>query len=269
MMSWPVERVAVRVPATSANLGPGFDALGLALGLYDEVEVEVKRHGLAIDISGEGAHTAAAGEGNLVVRAMRAAFEIVDDVGDAPDVHCLPVGNAGNITAYWNGYKEYSKKRKSSRLPLMFGFQASGAAPIVRGEPVFVPRTIATAIRIGNPASWHLAKQARDESGGIIESVTDRQILAAYRLLAREEAVFAELASAASVAGLLQACENGKVTVGSRIVCTITGNGLKEPDWAVSGAPVPPIVPVGEGSLSRSEERRVGKECRSRWSPYH
>ncbi len=179
-----------------------------------------------------------------------AAFEIVDDVGDAPDVHCLPVGNAGNITAYWNGYKEYSKKRKSSRLPRMFGFQASGAAPIVRGEPVFVPRTIATAIRIGNPASWHLAKQARDESGGIIESVTDRQILAAYRLLAREEAVFAELASAASVAGLLQACENGKVTVGSRIVCTITGNGLKEPDWAVSGAPVPPIVPVGEGSLA-------------------
>ena len=173
-----------------------------------------------------------------------AAFEIVDDLGDAPDVHCLPVGNAGNISAYWRGYTEYSNLGKASRRPRMFGFQASGAAPIVRGEPVPSPHTIATAIRIGNPASWLIAEAARDESGGAIEAVTDRQILAAYRLLAREEAVFAELASAASVAGLLQACANGQVQVGSRVVCTVTGNGLKEPDWAVSGAPAPPVIPV-------------------------
>lgn len=179
-----------------------------------------------------------------------AAFEIVDDLGDAPDIHCLPVGNAGNIAAYWMGYNQYPAAGKAARRPRMFGFQASGAAPIVRGEPVSLPRTIATAIRIGNPASWRLAEAARDESGGLIESVTDRQILAAYRLLAREEAIFAELASAASVAGLLQACENGQAAIGSRVVCTVTGNGLKEPDWAVSGAPAPPVVPVGEGALA-------------------
>ncbi|HKB30073.1 MAG TPA: threonine synthase [Streptosporangiaceae bacterium] len=181
-----------------------------------------------------------------------AAFEIVDDLGDAPDVHCLPVGNAGNISAYWQGYTEYSKMGRTGRRPRMFGFQASGAAPIVRGEPVLSPHTIATAIRIGNPASWHLAEAARDESGGRIEAVTDRQILAAYRLLAREEAVFVELASASSVAGLLQACENGQVPVGSRVVCTVTGNGLKEPDWAVSGAPTPPVIPVDAGAAAAS-----------------
>ncbi len=179
-----------------------------------------------------------------------AAFEIVDNLGDAPDIHCLPVGNAGNISAYWLGYNEYFRAGESAGRPRMFGFQASGAAPIVRGAPVQVPRTIATAIRIGNPASWRLAEAARDESGGLIDSVTDRQILAAYRLLAREEAVFAELASAASVAGLLQACENGQVRVGSRVVCTITGNGLKEPDWAVSGAPTPPVIPVGASATT-------------------
>jgi threonine synthase len=126
----------------------------------------------------------------------------------------------------------------------MFGFQASGAAPIVAGEPVARPRTIATAIRIGNPASWQAAEDARDASGGLICSVTDRQILAAYRLLAAQEAVFGELASAASVAGLLQASAEGKLDKGSRVVCTITGNGLKDPDWAVSAAPAPPIVPA-------------------------
>ncbi len=173
-----------------------------------------------------------------------AAFEIVDELGDAPDVHCLPVGNAGNIAAYWMGYTEYARDGRASRAPRMLGFQASGAAPIVIGAPVPAPQTIATAIRIGNPASWRLAEAARDESGGMIGSVTDRQILAAYRMLAREEAVFGELASAASVAGLLQACENGQVGVGSRVVCTITGNGLKDPDWAVSGAPAPVTVPV-------------------------
>jgi threonine synthase len=173
-----------------------------------------------------------------------AAFEIVEALGEAPDVHCLPVGNAGNISAYWMGYLEYAKSGKATRTPRMFGFQASGAAPIVRGEPVLAPTTIATAIRIGNPASWRLAEEARDESGGLISSVTDRQILAAYRLLAGKEAVFGELASAAGVAGLLQAKEQGHLDAGSLVVCTITGNGLKDPDWAVSAAPAPVTVPV-------------------------
>ena len=171
-----------------------------------------------------------------------AAFEIVDDLGDAPDVHCLPVGNAGNITAYWMGYTEYQRAGLASRSPRMFGFQASGAAPIVIGRPVLQPQTIATAIRIGNPASWMLAEAARDESGGLIDSVTDREILAAYRLLATQEAVFGELASAASVAGLLRVSASGQIPAGSRVVCTITGNGLKDPDWALAGAPAPATI---------------------------
>jgi threonine synthase len=171
-----------------------------------------------------------------------AAFEIVDQLGDAPDVHCLPVGNAGNITAYWMGYTEYAQAGLLTKRPRMFGFQASGAAPIVTGQPVLHPKTIATAIRIGNPASWTLAEAARDESGGVIRSVTDRQILAAYRLLAGREGVFGELASSASVAGLLQASEDGILPRGSRVVCTITGNGLKDPDWAVSAAPAPLVI---------------------------
>ncbi|MGK5550980.1 threonine synthase [Actinomadura kijaniata] len=173
-----------------------------------------------------------------------AAFEIVDALGDAPDIHCLPVGNAGNISAYWMGYKEYAADGVASRTPRMLGFQASGAAPFVKGEPVLKPQTIATAIRIGNPASWDLAVAARDESGGAIDSVTDRQILAAYRLLAAEEGVFVEPASAASVAGLLKAAEEGKIERGSKIVCTVTGNGLKDPDWAIAGAPAPTTVKV-------------------------
>jgi threonine synthase len=171
-----------------------------------------------------------------------AAFEIVDSLGDAPDIHCLPVGNAGNITAYWMGYNEYFNAGITRKKPRMFGFQASGAAPIVTGAPVPHPQTIATAIRIGNPASWTMAESARDESGGLIDSVTDREILAAYRLLAREEAVFGELGSSASVAGLLKASAAGRIPVGSRVVCTITGNGLKDPDWALSGAPAPTTV---------------------------
>lgn len=173
-----------------------------------------------------------------------AAFEIVDALGDAPDVHVLPVGNAGNITAYWKGYREYAADGLSGREPRMWGFQASGSAPIVRGEPVTSPQTIATAIRIGNPASWKQAEAARDESGGFIDLVTDRQILSAYRLLASREGVFVEPASAASVAGLLKAAEEGKVAPGQRIVCTVTGNGLKDPDWAVAGAPQPVTVPI-------------------------
>ncbi|MFC7326891.1 threonine synthase [Marinactinospora rubrisoli] len=173
-----------------------------------------------------------------------AAFEIVDTLGDAPDVHCLPVGNAGNISAYWMGYKEYAADGIATRTPRMFGFQASGAAPIVNGEPVAQPRTIATAIRIGNPASWQLAERARDESQGRIDAVTDRKILSAYRMLAAEEGVFVELASAASVAGLLQAVEAGQIERGSRVVCTVTGNGLKDPDWALAGASSATTVPV-------------------------
>ena len=173
-----------------------------------------------------------------------AAFEVVDALGDPPDVHCLPVGNAGNITAYWMGYKEYAAAGLATKLPRMFGFQASGASPIVDGAPVSHPQTIATAIRIGNPASWTLAEAARDESGGVIAKVTDREILAAYRILAREEAVWGELGSSASVAGLLAASARGEIPAGSRVVCTITGNGLKDPDWALSGAPSPATIPA-------------------------
>jgi threonine synthase len=173
-----------------------------------------------------------------------ASFEIVDSLGDAPDIHCLPVGNAGNITAYWQGYREYADNGPASRTPAMWGFQAAGAAPIVEGHVVENPSTIATAIRIGNPASWTKALAARDESGGRIDAVTDRAILAAYRLLARSEAVFVEPASAASVAGLLQVAEAGELPSGSRVVCTVTGNGLKDPEWAISGAPAPVTVPV-------------------------
>jgi threonine synthase len=173
-----------------------------------------------------------------------ASFEIVDVLGDAPDVHCLPVGNAGNITAYWQGYREYAADGTASRTPRMWGFQAAGSAPIVTGQVVEQPQTIATAIRIGNPASWTKALAARDESGGRIDAVTDRAILAAYRLLARTEAVFVEPASAASVAGLLQVDEAGELAPGQRVVCTVTGNGLKDPEWAISGAPAPVTVPV-------------------------
>lgn len=173
-----------------------------------------------------------------------ASFEVVDALGDSPEVHCLPVGNAGNITAYWMGYRECTEAGLASRTPRMLGFQASGAAPIVNGAAVAKPITIATAIRIGNPASWRNALEARDESGGDIQAVTDRQILAAYRMLAREEGVFVEPASAASVAGLLQACDRGLVRPGSQVVCTLTGNGLKDTDWALSGAPPPTTVPV-------------------------
>ncbi len=189
-----------------------------------------------------------------------AAFEIVDALGDAPDIHVLPVGNAGNITAYWKGYREYAHPSPAAtlngdaarrtlpqiatRTPRMWGFQASGSAPIVRGEIVKDPTTIATAIRIGNPASWQFALAARDESGGLIDEVTDREILRAYKLLAAQEGVFVEPASAASVAGLLKAAEQGLVDPGQRIVCTVTGNGLKDPDWAIAGAPQPVTVPV-------------------------
>ncbi len=171
-----------------------------------------------------------------------AAFEIVEALGDAPDIHCLPVGNAGNISAYWMGYQEDVAAGNATKAPKMYGFQAAGSAPIVNGQVVANPSTIATAIRIGNPASWTKALDARDASGGLIDAVTDREILSAYRLLAREVGVFVELGSAASVAGLLQASAAGKVPPGSRIVCTVTGHGLKDPEWAISTAPAPTTI---------------------------
>lgn len=166
------------------------------------------------------------------------AFEIVDVLGDAPDVHCIPVGNAGNITAYWKGYREYQDAGRVTRLPRMMGFQAAGAAPIVNGAPVDNPETVATAIRIGRPASWFGATSAASESGGGIHAVTDEEILAAYRYLAQEESVFCEPASAASVAGLLKV----GVPAGSTVVCVLTGHGLKDPDIAIGQIAVPTKV---------------------------
>jgi threonine synthase len=171
-----------------------------------------------------------------------AAFEICDALGKAPDVHCIPVGNAGNITAYWLGYGEYERDGVVDNLPRMLGWQAAGAAPLVHGEPVPHPETIATAIRIGNPASWDSAIAARDESGGHIGAVTDAQILDAYRLLAAQEGVFVEPASAASVAGLLQAAATGLVERGETIVCTVTGHGLKDPNRAIAQIEARPAV---------------------------
>ena len=161
-----------------------------------------------------------------------AAFEIVEDLGEAPDYLCIPVGNAGNITAYWKGFKEYKSLGHSENLPHMLGFQAEGAAPIVAGHVVKKPETVASAIRIGSPASWQGAVDARDESGGIIDKVSDEEILEAYKLLASEEGVFCEPASAACVAGLLKVARNGLDLRNKRIVCIITGTGLKDPDVA-------------------------------------
>ena len=171
-----------------------------------------------------------------------AAFEICDALGAAPDVHCIPVGNAGNITAYWKGYGEYASDGVVTKRPRMLGWQAAGSAPLVHGEPVAYPETIATAIRIGNPASWDTAIAARDESGGHIGAVTDAQILEAYRMLASQEGVFVEPASAASVAGLLQAAATGLVERGETIVCTVTGHGLKDPNRAIAQIEARPAV---------------------------
>lgn len=204
------------------------DCLTLARGLADDYPVSLVNSVNPDRIEGQ----------------KTASFEIIDLLGDAPDIHCLPVGNAGNITAYWKGYREYADAGHSTHLPRMWGFQAAGSAPIVQGAPVARPETIATAIRIGNPASWEQAVVARDDSGGMIDAVTDEQILAAYRLLASKEGLFCEPASAASVAGLLQAHERGQLDPGQTVVCTLTGNGLKDPQWALEAAPDPIVVPV-------------------------
>jgi threonine synthase len=164
-----------------------------------------------------------------------AAFEICDVLGKAPDIHCLPVGNAGNITAYWAGYSEYANDGVVKNTPRMFGFQAAGAAPLVLGAPVSDPDTIATAIRIGSPASWTAAVKAKDSSDGLFEAVTDEKILEAYRMLAGHEGVFVEPASATSVAGLLATAADGRLPKGSTVVCTVTGHGLKDPQTALAG----------------------------------
>jgi threonine synthase len=163
-----------------------------------------------------------------------AAFEIVDVLGDAPDVLCLPVGNAGNISAYWRGFVEYYQREVATLKPRMWGFQAAGAAPLVSGEPVEHPQTVASAIRIGNPASWRTAIAARDESGGMIDAVTDEEILSTYRRLSEEEGIFCEPASAASVAGLLKRVRTGDDLSGRTVVCIITGSGLKDPERAMA-----------------------------------
>ena len=162
-----------------------------------------------------------------------AAFEIVDDLGDAPDYVFIPVGNAGNITAYWRGFREYQKAGRSTRLPRMMGFQAAGAAPIVDGAPVQNPQTVASAIKIGNPASWQGALAAKQESGGVIGKVSDDEILEAYQDLARKEGIFGEPASAASLAGLMKQVQNGVDFKGRTVVCIITGNGLKDQETAL------------------------------------
>jgi threonine synthase len=180
-----------------------------------------------------------------------AAFEIVDDLGDAPDLLCIPVGNAGNITAYWRGFTEYHRLERTSRRPLMWGFQAAGAAPLVLGAPVPHPETVATAIRIGNPASWQTAIEARDESGGLIAAVTDEEILEAYRRLAAEAGIFCEPASAASLAGLLKQRREGARLEGLVAVCVLTGSGLKDPDTALTIEAVRHETPPEAGAVER------------------
>ncbi|MBE3581537.1 MAG: threonine synthase [Thermoanaerobacteraceae bacterium] len=178
-----------------------------------------------------------------------AAFEVCDALGEAPDYLAIPVGNAGNITAYWRGFKEYRAAGKTERLPRMIGFQAEGAAPIVRGEVVPNPETVATAIRIGNPASWKPAVQAARESGGFIDCVSDEEILSAQRLLATVEGIFAEPASAASLAGVLKYRQKGLFRPGDRVVCVLTGHGLKDPSIAIQQVAEPLSLPADEQAV--------------------
>ena len=232
---------AIAHGATLLQVDGNFDdCLALAFKLSEAYPVELVNSVNAARIEGQ----------------KTAAFEIVDMLGEAPDVHCLPVGNAGNITAYWKGYREYAADGPATRHPRMWGFQAAGSAPIVLGHPVDQPETIATAIRIGNPASWKQAVAARDESGGLIDAVTDDEILAAHRLLSASEGVFVEPASAASVAGLLRSHAAGLLDPGQTVVCTVTGHGLKDPQWALrspDGSPVEPVrVPVDALTVARA-----------------
>jgi threonine synthase len=202
------------------------DALELAQGLADHYPVTLVNSVNPFRLQGQ----------------KTCAFGIVDALGRAPDLHCVPVGNAGNISSHWMGYSEYLADGVIHEPPRLFGFQAAGAAPLVLGEPVKDPQTIATAIRIGNPASWDKAIAAAKESEGGIRAVTDREILAAYRRVARE-GLFAEPASAASVAGLVHLAAEGELPAGATVVCVLTGHGLKDPEWAIAGAAPPLSVP--------------------------
>lgn len=181
---------------------------------------------------------------NRIEGQKTAAFEICDCLGSAPDYHLIPVGNAGNITAYWKGYREYKKVGKIKKLPKMCGFQAQGAAPIVRKRVIKRPETVATAIKIGNPASWKCAEAARDESGGLIDLVSDKEIISAYKFLAAKEGIFVEPASAASVAGLLKLAKKGFFKHEAQIVCVLTGHGLKDPDRAIATIKRPKVLPA-------------------------
>ncbi len=186
-----------------------------------------------------------------------AAFEVCDQLGEAPDILAIPVGNAGNISAYWKGFKEYSAS-KGTALPKMFGFEAEGAAAIVRNKVVEEPETVATAIRIGNPASWDLAVQAREESGGMIGSVTDDEIISAFKLLPRKEGVFAEPGSAASIAGVIQQVKAGKIAEGSKVVAVLTGNGLKDPQTAIDQLTIDPVtLPNDEDAILEYLEKMI------------
>lgn len=188
-----------------------------------------------------------------------AAFEIIEQLGQAPDILAIPVGNAGNISAYWKGFKEYHEKKGSS-LPKIYGFEAEGAAAITKDEVITAPETVATAIRIGNPASWKLATAARDESGGIITSVTDEEILRAFRTLPAKEGIFAEPGSCASIAGVFQQVEAGTIERGSKVVAVLTGNGLKDPQTAIDQVTIEPVtLPNDEAAVTEYIKKTVGQ----------
>ena len=218
---------ALMYGATTIAIEGNFDdALRIVSELGDVSKVEVVNSINPVRIEGQ----------------KTASFEVVDQLGQAPDFHFLPVGNAGNITAYWRGYKEYNDAGKINSTPRMFGFQAANAAPLVDGAPIKSPQTVATAIRIGNPASWDGATNAVKESNGHIGKVTDEEILSSYKLVARSEGIFAEPACAAPLAGLIHCIRDGKIPIGSKIVVTLTGHGLKDPDNAINVAGAEPKV---------------------------
>ena len=218
---------ALMYGATTIAIEGNFDdALRIVRELGDVSKVEVVNSINPVRIEGQ----------------KTASFEVVDQLGQAPDFHFLPVGNAGNITAYWRGYKEYNNTGKINSTPRMFGFQAANAAPLVDGAPIKSPQTVATAIRIGNPASWDGATNAVKESNGHIGKVTDEEILSSYKLIARSEGIFAEPACAAPLAGLIHCIRDGKIPIGSKIVVTLTGHGLKDPDNAINVAGAEPKV---------------------------
>ena len=228
---------ALMYGATTISIEGNFDAaLRIVRELGESGKVEVVNSINPVRIEGQ----------------KTAAFEICDALGDAPDFHFIPVGNAGNITAYWRGYKEYHAAEKSDTLPRMFGFQAAGAAPIVDGAPVADPQTVASAIRIGNPASWQGASDAVKESEGFIGKVTDEEILAAYKLIARTEGIFVEPACATPLAGLIKCAQAGEIPEGSLITATMTGHGLKDPETAINTAGfAPTVVPADKEAVMK------------------